>query len=73
MAITVFQRTHDGYTAALVTAAEEIKLRADDMVGEIDGVRRIMVQIDLTPDEIVTVKTVKFYTAGWKQRSNNNG
>lgn len=66
MAISTPAQTHEGNVALLCQAAEEIKLRADDMIGDVDGVGGITVKINMNPAEAVTIETTKSYFSGYR-------
>lgn len=70
MAIRVTMPDKESYIAALIQAAEEIKLRADEIVGDIDGQKGIDISFSICPFEITEIKVYKTFVSGHKQ---NNG
>jgi hypothetical protein len=76
MAISVNNGTHDGYVNALKEAVEEIKLRADEIIGDVGGQIRVSVAFDIEPGAISDIVVTKHLLSGYKQRmegANNNG
>jgi hypothetical protein len=67
MAIKVTRANRDSYIAALIQAAEEIKIRADEIVGDIDGQRSIYISFSLRPFEVTEISVYKTFISGWKQ------
>ena len=66
----------ESYVAALIEAAEEIKIRADEIVGDVDGQRSIDVSFSIQPFEITEISVYKTFISGHKQRTKeatNNG
>lgn len=66
MAIVISKPSSESYIKALCEAADEIKLRAVEIIGDIDGRTNISVNITLNPHEIVTFDVSKTFIAGWK-------
>lgn len=76
MAIRVTMPDKESYVAALIQAAEEIKLRADEIVGDIDGQKRIDISFSIWPFEITEISVYKTFISGYKQKTKeatNNG
>lgn len=69
MAIKVVKPDRESYVAALIEAAEEIKIRADEIVGDLDGQRSIYVSFSILPYEITEISVTKFFISGHKQRT----
>jgi hypothetical protein len=69
MAIRVTTSDKESYVAALIQAAEEIKLRADEIVGDIDGQKGIDINFSIEPNNITEISVFKTFISGWKQRS----
>lgn len=67
MAIKVTDANRDNYIAALIQAAEEIKSRADEIVGDIDGQRNIHISFKIRPFEVTDISVRKTFISGWKQ------
>jgi hypothetical protein len=59
MAIRVEPPTKEGYIEALKSAADEIKNRAEELVGEIDFVKGIAITINVNPFEVSTIVAAK--------------
>ena len=70
MAIRVTMPDKESYVAALIQAAEEIKLRADEIVGDIDGQKGVDISFSICPFEITEITVYKTFISGIKQ---NNG
>lgn len=70
MAIRVTMPDKESYVAALIEAAEEIKIRADEIVGDIDGQKSIDISFSIQPFEITEISVYKTFISGHKQ---NNG
>ena len=76
MAIKVVKPGRESYVAALIEAAEEIKLRADEIVGDVDGQKCIDISFSIQPFEITEISVCKTFISGYKQRTKedtNNG
>lgn len=75
MAIKVVMPTHESYVEALCQAADEIKLRADEMIGEVNGVRQVSISLSINPHEITDIEITKTFISGFlmtmKERDNN--
>ena len=69
MSIKLPEITSQSYVEALHQAADEIKLRAEEIIGDIDGQQGIAVAIHLNPHEIPTINVFKTYIPGRKQRN----
>ena len=69
MSIRLPETTSQSYVEALHQAADEIKLRAEEIIGDIDGQQGITVAIHLNPHEIPTIDVFKTYIPGRKQRN----
>jgi hypothetical protein len=59
--------TSKDYVEALRIAADEIILRAEEIIGDIEGQQSINVTINFRPDEIVTIDVYKTFISGYKQ------
>mgnify|MGYP001195772142 CR=1 len=58
----------EGYVDALCDAADEIKLRAKEIIGDIDGQQSIKVTINMNPGEIITIDVFKSFVSAYKKR-----
>ena len=67
MAIKVVKADRESYVLALIQAAEEIKLRADEIVGDIDGQKSIDISFSICPFEITEITVYKTFISGHKQ------
>ena len=67
MAIRVVKPDKEGYVAALIEAAEEIKLRAEEIVGDVDGQKRIDISFSIRPSEVTDIVINKVFISGFKQ------
>lgn len=72
MSIINTSPTSENYVDALCDAADEIKLRAKEIVGDIDGQRRITVMINMNPGEIITIDVFKSFVSAFK-KANEKG
>lgn len=72
MSIKLPKITSQSYVETLHQAADEIKLRAEEIIGDIDGQQGITVTIHLNSNEIATIDVLKTYISGWKQRKMND-
>ena len=68
MSIRITSPTSESYVDALCDAADEIKLRAKEIVGDIDGQRSITVTINMYPGEIITIDVFKSFVSAYKKR-----
>ena len=68
MSIRTISPTSESYVDALCDAADEIKLRAKEMVGDIDGQQSITVTINMNPGEIITIDVFKSFVSAYKKR-----
>lgn len=68
MIIRTTSPTSEGYVDALCDAADEIKLRAKEIVGDIDGQQSIKVTINMVPGEIITINVFKSFVSAYKKR-----
>ena len=73
MSIEIPRATAESYVEALCVAADEIKLRAKEIIGDIDGQLEVSVSINISPHEVVTIDVLKAYVSGWKQRNDGGG
>jgi hypothetical protein len=73
VSIKVPKNTSETYVDALCQAADEIKLRAEEIIGDIDGQQSITITINLNSQDIVTIDVFKAYISGWKQRNDGGG
>lgn len=69
MAIKVVKPDRESYVAALIEAAEEIKIRADEIVGDVNGQKSIDISFSIQPFEFTEISVYKTFISGWKQRS----
>ena len=69
MSIRTISPTSESYVDALCDAADEIKLRAKEMVGDIEGQQSITVTINMNPGEIITIDVFKSFVSGYKKRT----
>lgn len=60
--------TSENYVDALCDAADEIKLRAKEIVGDIEGQRSITITINMDPGEIITIDVFKSFVSAYKKR-----
>jgi hypothetical protein len=67
VSINIVKHTSQSYIEALCEAADEIKLRAEEIIGDVDGQQNITVRINLNPHEVVTIDVFKTFISGWKQ------
>lgn len=70
MSIRTTSPTSENYVDALCDAADEIKLRAKEIVGDIDGQRSVTVTIKMEPGEIITIDVFKSFVSVYKKRKN---
>lgn len=76
MAAKMIGPDRESYVAALIEAAEEIKILADEIVGDIAGQKSIDVSFSIWPFEITEISITKTFIVGHKQRTKeatNNG
>jgi hypothetical protein len=73
MSIRTTSLTSESYVDALCDAADEIKLRAKEIVGDIDGQRRITVMINMNPGEIITIDVFKSFVSAYNKKANEKG
>ena len=76
MAIKVINPDGESYVAALIQAAEEIKIRAEEIVGDIDGQKDIDISFSVRPFEVTEITVYKTFISGHKQtarRLSDNG
>ena len=59
--------SHEYYVQQLKKAAKEIELRAEEIVGDIDGVTAIKLSTELSPDCLTTIIISKEYVSGRKK------
>lgn len=71
MSIKVPRTTTESYVEALYEAADEIKLRAKEIIGDIDGQLGVSISININPHEVVTIDVFKNFISGWKQQKLN--
>jgi hypothetical protein len=69
MAIKIAKSDRESYVAALIQATEEIKLRADEIVGDVDGQRSVDISFSIQPFEITEILVTKTFISGHKQRN----
>jgi hypothetical protein len=69
MPIRVPKATRESYVDALIQAVEEIKLRADEIIGDIDGQKRIDISFSVDPFEITEISVYKTFISGYKQNN----
>jgi hypothetical protein len=72
MSIRTTSLTSESYVNALCDAADEIKLRAKEIVGDIDGQRGITVTINMNPGEMITIDVFKTFVSAYK-KANEKG
>lgn len=72
MSIRTTPPTSEDYVDALCDAADEIKLRAKEIIGDINGQLYITVTINMEPKEIVTIDVSKSFINSYK-KSNEKG
>ena len=65
--MNISKPTSKDYVEALHIAADELKLRAEEIIGDIEGQQSIIVTIKFRPDEIVTIDVYKTFISGYKQ------
>ena len=68
MSLNTLKSTSKDYVEALRIAANELILRAEEIIGDIEGQQSIIVTINFKPDEIVTIDVYKTFISGFKQR-----
>ena len=59
MATKVFPKTHEGYVLALRAAADDIKRRAEEIVGDIEQQTRIDISISIVPGKTTNIKIIE--------------
>lgn len=69
MIIRTTSPTSENYVDALCDAADVIKLRAKEIVGDIDGQRSISVTIKMEPGEIITIDVFKSFVSSYQRCS----
>ena len=69
MAAKTIGPDRESYVAALIEAAEEIKIRAEEIVGDIDGQKGIDISFSVCPFEITEISVYKTFISGHKQNS----
>lgn len=69
MPIRVTKATRESYVDALIQAVEEIKLRADEIIGDIDGQKSIDISFSIEPFEITEISVHKTFISGHKQNN----
>ncbi len=67
MSIKIPKSTSETYVDALCQAADEIKLRAEEFIGDINGQQSMTITINLNSQEIVTIDVCKTFISGYKQ------
>lgn len=65
--MNISKLTSKDYVEALHIAADELKLRAEEIIGDIEGQQSIIVTINFEPGEIVTIDVYKTFISGYKQ------
>jgi len=68
VSLNTLKSTSKDYVEALRIAANELILRAEEIIGDIEGQQSIIVTINFKPDEIVTIDVYKTFISGFKQR-----
>lgn len=66
MAYKIPKASREIYVELLCQAADEIKLRSDEIIGDIDGKTDIKVTINIGYEELFTIDTTSTYISGWK-------
>lgn len=66
MEINIPKGNSENYVEALMNATEDIKLRAEEIIGDVGGQTAITITINLNPHEIPTYDVYKTFIAGWK-------
>jgi len=69
VSIKIPKSTSETYVDALCQAADEIKLRAEEFIGDINGQQSITITINLNSQEIVTIDVYKTFISGYKQKT----
>jgi hypothetical protein len=69
VSIKIPKSTSETYVDALCQAADEIKLRAEEFIGDINGQQSITIAINLNSHEIVTIDVYKTFISGYKQHT----
>lgn len=64
--ISIPKGSSESYIKALCETADEIKLRAAEIMGDIDGQTSVSITINVNPQEIVTFDVFKTFIGGWK-------
>lgn len=67
MSLNTLKFTSKDYVEALRIAANEVILRAEEIIGDIEGQQSISVTINFRPAEIVTIDVYKTFISGFKQ------
>ena len=67
MSLNTLKFTSKDYVEALRIAANELILRAEEIIGDIEGQQSIIVTINFRPAEIVTIDVYKTFISGFKQ------
>ena len=68
MSLNTLKSTSKDYLEALRIAANELILRAEEIIGDIEGQQSIIVTINFRPAEIVTIDVYKTFISGYKQQ-----
>lgn len=68
MAIKAANSKSQDYVNILKEAAREIEIRAEEIIGDIDGQKGIDIFISIQPYEITEISVNKVFVSGWKQK-----
>lgn len=72
MAIKITNGKSQDYVDILKEAAREIEIRAEEIIGDIDGQKDIDIFISIRPHEITEISVSKVFVSGWKQRASKH-
>lgn len=68
MAVKITNGKSQDYVDILKEAAREIEIRAEEIIGDIDGQEGIGILISIQPHEITEISVNKVFISGWKQK-----
>ena len=68
MAVEITNGKSQDYVDILKEAAREIEIRAEEIIGDINGQKGIDIFISIQPFEITEISVNKVFVSGWKQK-----
>ncbi|OQB14292.1 MAG: hypothetical protein BWY15_01147 [Firmicutes bacterium ADurb.Bin193] len=68
MAVEITNGKSQDYINILKEAAREIEIRAEEIIGDINGQKGIGIFISIQPHEITEISVNKVFVSGWKQQ-----